>query len=646
MIMAKDNYMKALKQGQKSYKEALARGEYPYVQVLEEILSHTEVISEVDLGLIEIPAEHIKGTYTAGRRTAFSPDFMPLLSYTTEFGSKWSMLYDSLEREGMNEPIRAYEYMHRYYVLEGNKRVSVMKSLDAATIPGHVRRLIPQRTNDPENRVYYEFLDFYKRCPADFLVFTKEGSYHEFCRLAGKAEDERWSLDEQKDLRSSFMRFGSVYKKKREESGIRVRTGDAYLAYISILGYKECLSKMPSEIAEDLDRLFDEIRLLDKDDSVALVMEPEEAPKKGLFSRLFSDDESRKLNLAFIYDRTPDSSPWTYGHDLGRRHVEEVFGQDVTTRVYENVDPESGIDEALEQAIREGADVIFATTRLFMSACLKAAVLHPEVKILNCTLNASHRYIRTYYARMYEAKYLGGIIAGILSKDGRIGYLADYPIPMNIANVNAFALGVRSVCPDAKVHLQWSSEADADPAEYFRTQGITLISGQELAAPQSVSRDFGLYEILEDGSHQNLALPVYDWGILYCKLLENIREGGWDDTEKNAKNRALNYWWGMESDVIDLLLSSRIPHETKKLIEYLKLSIKNGSLSPFHGVIHTKGGDIGEDEDYNYTPEEIMNIHWLSDNIVGEIPAFERLNAAGKAIMTVQGRNREDREKE
>lgn len=642
--MAKEDYMKARRQGEKSYKDALARGEYPYIQVLEEILSHTEVISETDLGLIEIPAEDIAGTYTAGRRTAFAPDFMPLLSYSTEFAGKWSLLYDSLEKEGMKEPIKAYEYMHRYYVMEGNKRVSVMKTLGAVTIPGQVRRLIPHRTDDPENVVYYEFLNFYKHCPAEYLIFSRKGAYEEFTQLAGKDTDERWSAEEQRDLRASFMRFSLIYRKKQEETGVRVKTGDAYLAFVGIMGYQETLNMMPAEIEEGLAKIFDEIRLLERDDRVALVMEPEEAPKKSIFSRLLKDSE-RCLNLAFIYDRTPESSAWTYGHELGRRHVEDVFGDAVTTRVYEDVDPESGIDEALEQAVAEGADVIFATTRLFMSACLKAAVLHPEVKILNCTLNASHRYIRTYYARMYEAKFLGGVIAGIMSKDGRIGYLTDYPIPMNLANVNAFALGVRAVCPEGKVHLQWSSEENADPAEYFRTQGIHLISGHELAAPAAASRDFGLYEILEDGSHQNLAMPVYDWGILYCKLLDNIREGGWDDTEKNAKNRALNYWWGMESDVIDVLLSSRIPAETRQLIEFMKMSIKNGSLFPFHGVIRTKDGLIGKDENHIYTPEEIMNIHWLAENIVGRIPEINELTPAGKAIMTVQGRNRETEEK-
>ena len=639
--MSIDAYTKARRQGEKSYKDALARGEYPYIQVLEEIISHTEIITQVDLGLVEIPIEHIHGTYTAGRRTAFAPDFMPLLSNTTEFAAKWQTLYDSLEQEGLNEPIRAYEYLHRYYVMEGNKRVSVMKALDALTIPGTVRRLIPARTDEKENRVYFEFLDFYKCCPADYLVFTRLGAYQEFTRIAGKEEGEPWTPEEQQALRASFMRFSSIYRKKRQDASIHVRTGDAYLIYVSIMGYQESMDKMPSEIAEELDSIFDEITLLENEDTVELVMEPEEAPKKTFLMRLFGDSD-KILNLAFIYDHTPETSSWTYGHELGRMAVQDYFRDAVTTRTYIAADPEKDIDHVLEEAIADGADVIFATTRLFLSGCLKAAVAHPDVKIMVCTLNASHRYIRTYYARMYEAKFLSGILAGILSKDGKIGYLTDYPLPMNIANVNAFALGVRSVCPNGKVYLQWSSEEGADPESYFREAGIRMISGQELAAPASVNREFGLYEIMDDGSHMSLAMTVYDWGNLYCRLLENIREGMWDDAEKSAKSKALNYWWGMESDVIDLLISSRVPDEVQRLVEYLKTSIKNGSYSPFYGIIHTQEGDIGVDENYIYSPEEIMKIHWLCDNVVGRIPEVEELTPAGKAIMAVQGRNTEE----
>ena len=160
--MAREDYQKALKKGERSYARYLSEGKYPYLQVLEELLSHTDVVAEEDLGICSIPSEMIVGTFTAGRRTAFAPNFMPLLDEESEFAAKWQALYNAHLEEGIHDPIKCYEFMNRYYVLEGNKRVSVLKFCGAPSVQGNVTRIIPKRTDEPENRLYFEFLAFYK----------------------------------------------------------------------------------------------------------------------------------------------------------------------------------------------------------------------------------------------------------------------------------------------------------------------------------------------------------------------------------------------------------------------------------------------------------------------------------------------------
>ena len=135
--MSLNDYNKALRLGEKSYQEHLMHGTYPYLQVLEELLSHTDVVSEVPLGLVQIPIKLIAGTYAVGRRTAFAPNFMPLLNPGSEFAFKWSNLCDSHLAEGIRDPIKAYEFMNRFYVVEGNKRVSVLKYFDAVDHSRH-----------------------------------------------------------------------------------------------------------------------------------------------------------------------------------------------------------------------------------------------------------------------------------------------------------------------------------------------------------------------------------------------------------------------------------------------------------------------------------------------------------------------------
>ena len=152
-----EQYNKALKLGQKEYKARVVRGGYPYLQVLDEILDDSMVAGRVNLGVIEIPTDRSVGTKIEGRQNAFASNFMPLLEAGTEFAYKWGNLYKSQIEEGIRDPIRVYEYLNKYYVLEGNKRASVLKYLKSPVIQADVIRKIPRRSEEPEIRLYYEY---------------------------------------------------------------------------------------------------------------------------------------------------------------------------------------------------------------------------------------------------------------------------------------------------------------------------------------------------------------------------------------------------------------------------------------------------------------------------------------------------------
>ena len=110
-----DEYMKARKAGERTYKEKIAGGQFPFLPALDDILAESGTLSQQPLGLMEIPVELIAGTKTIARQNSFSPDFMPLLDADTEFAMKWSNLYQAQMREGFNTPIKVYEYLHRFY---------------------------------------------------------------------------------------------------------------------------------------------------------------------------------------------------------------------------------------------------------------------------------------------------------------------------------------------------------------------------------------------------------------------------------------------------------------------------------------------------------------------------------------------------
>ena len=158
-----EEYEKALKAGLKEAKERTAQGLNPNPEVLDEILPNIDEFTQQDVGLVEIPSERIVGIKSAGRISAFSASFLPLLASKTEFANKWqSLCGDHLEAEGIREPILCFEYLGKFYVQEGNKRVSVLRHFDAPRIPGNVKRIVPERSEEPRILAYFEFLEFYK----------------------------------------------------------------------------------------------------------------------------------------------------------------------------------------------------------------------------------------------------------------------------------------------------------------------------------------------------------------------------------------------------------------------------------------------------------------------------------------------------
>lgn len=631
--MAAQDYEKAYKLGKREYQIRMMQGKNPTLKVLDDILPQKGEYSEILLGLIQIPTEQIVGTKTVGRSTAFAANFMPILEIGTEFATKWANLSTSHEKEGIREPIKAYEYMNKFYVLEGNKRVSVMKYFDAATIPGTVIRLLPKRTEEKENKIYYEFVDFYEGSKINYIWFSEEGGFTKMLEAVGKKPGEEWTTEERGQFSSTYTRFLKEYKANGGDR-LSITPGDAFLAFVKIYGYKDLDDLSTTELKNLVTKTWEEFDLLGKKDVVDLKMQPSNE-KKPLLSVLLPKS-TPKQKIAFIYEKAPAVSAWLYAHELGRMHLEQTFSEEVSTMCYEYVTLET-IDDVLEKAIQEGCNLIFTTSPSFAQASVKAAIAHPTIRILNCSLNTSHRYIRTYYARMHEAKFLMGAIAGALAENNKIVYTEDYPIYGSIASINAFALGAKMINPRAKVYLEWTSQKDYDIHEMIRKIQPTCISGKDMVIPDQGTRYFGIYHMDED-IPRNIAMPLIHWGKFYEQLIRTIMDGTWkyDDSSASEK-KAINYWWGMSAGVVDVICSQNIPIGTKRLIELLKKVISSGEYSPFHGILYSQTGVVQSDPDRTLTPEEIVTMDWLAENVIGSIPKNWELKEQAKSVISQQG---------
>lgn len=634
--MSEEDYSRAQKLGKKEYQSRMMRGLQPTLEVLDDILPPKGSYSEVPLGLVQIPSDQIVGTRTDGRSNAFASNFMPILKQNSEFARKWATLSTSHLEEGIREPIKAYEYMNKFYVLEGNKRVSVAKYFDVDSIPGTVIRIVPKRTNEKENVIYYEYMDFYNVSKVNYLYMSKVGNFPKLQAALGKEQGEMWSDEDRENFSSVFYRSQMEYRARGGDK-LSITEGDAFLAFLGVYGYEELLEKTTSELNDLVGKTWEEFLLLEAEDVIDLKMDPTNE-KKPLLSRILPTSVSR-LKAAFIYAKTPASSAWTYAHELGRLYLEQAFPDEITTFYYDNATQEN-IDDYIEAAINCGSNIIFTTSPSFAQASVKAAIENPEVRILNCSLNTSHRYIRTYYARMHEAKFLMGALAGALTTNDKLAYVGDYPIYGSIANINAFAIGAKMVNPRAKVYLEWSSMKDIDIAERLKEIGAGCISGKDMVIPEESTREFGLYTL--DGEHtRSLAMPLWHWGKFYEQLIRTIMDGTWKYDDNSYEKKAINYWWGMSAGVIDVICSKNIPAETKRLMELLKQSIVSQQFSPFSGILYSQNGMVQGDPKQRLTPEEIITMDWLAENVVGIIPKTEDLQEQAKPVTLQQGVNKE-----
>lgn len=636
-------YEKAEKLGQKAYRAAVHNGCHPYLPVLDEILSVADIKGEVNLGLIQIPLDRVVGTSTVGRTYAFANNFMPILDMKTEFGAKWSTLCDAHMQEGIRDPIKVYEYLNYYYVIEGNKRVSVLKYFDAVSVPANVIRKVPKLTDDPEIRIYYEFMDFNKKTGVNFIWFSQEGSFHRILEITGTADREEWNEDEIRDFTSVYHLFSNAYEIKGGKKLENLTTGDALLIFLEIYGYDAAKNMTGEAFKENITKIWQEFFLKRNENPVDLSMNvPDEASKKPLLGFILNSEPTaaKPLKAAFIYDRDPSTSDWLYGHELGRNHLKDVFGEKINTLKITTAETEQDAIDAMEDLIqKQGTEVIFTTTSKLISASLKVAVKYPNVKILNCSLNTSHKYIRTYYARLYEAKFLCGMIAGALTETGKIGYLADYPIFGMTANINAFALGAKLVNPKVKVYLWWTTlnvkfTREEIYQSYYEEQ-IDYISDQDMITPKNASRLFGVYKLTE-GAPVNIAMPVYNWGVLYEKIIRIIINGAWKQTDTDA-SKAINYWWGLPSGVIDLIVSSKVPYETARLVNTIKKLITEERFSPFEGEIRAQNGEIKNQDGKCMQSGDIMKMDWLVDNVIGNIPVIDELEEGARPIVELKG---------
>lgn len=622
MQAAIEEYNQALRKGQKEYRERLMAGKNANPLVLDELLPENNDYPVVDVGLVEIPSERIVGVKSAGRVSAFTASFLPLLESKSEFGNKWINLCSAhLGDTGITDPILCYEYLGDFYVQEGNKRVSVLRYFDAPKIPGNVRRILPPQSEEPRIKAYYEFLDFYKASRLYAVQFRRPGDYARLTALLGKNSTEAWTDDERRIFRSYFHYFREAFAAQNTQMK-DILPEEALLMWLQLYPYQDLGRLTGAQLKKSIAALWEDV-VSTSEDSVKVQTKAEDESKGNIVSRIVSSFDT--LDVAFVHQLSPAKSTWVMSHEEGREHIEQIFGDRITVRSYYDANTPEQCEQLIEQAVADGAQVVFTTSPPLSRATLKAAVKYPKVRFLNCSVDQPYSSIRTYYGRIYEAKFITGAIAGAMAGDDRIGYITSYPIFGVPASINAFALGAQMTNPRAQIELRWSCLPGTPQADFF-ADGIRVISNRSVPTQNRMYLDFcsyGTYLMDDRGDLVPLGTPVWVWGKFYEFVIRSIFSGGWK--REKGVSTALNYWLGMDSGVIGLNLSDKLPEGVRQMAKLLHKGLEDGVIDPFLRRIVAQDGSVKNDGTRRFTPEQILHMDWLCENVIGSIPPFEEI---------------------
>lgn len=629
LLEAKEEYLRALKLGQKEYKDA---GQ-AHPAVLDEILEDDSTNAVVTLGTVDIPIDRIVGTKSGGRIGAFSPSFLPLLQPDTEFAAKWEILCAAhLSDEGIRDPIICYEYMGSFYVQEGNKRVSVLRYFGAPAITAIVHRVMPHPSDEPLVKAYYEFLDFYQATKMYDIQFRQPGDYGKLLSFLGKTLSDPWSEEERRHFRSLFWYFRETFRQLGGDK-LDLLPGEGLLLWLRVYPFSDLGTLSAVELRKTMGALWENMISLSQDDPVQVQTEPSQE-KTGLLNKLLPIGMDH-VHVAFIHPRDLSSSTWVSGHEEGARYLQDTLGERVTVHSYFHADSQEQAELLLDEAVENGAQVVFTTTPQLGRATLKAAVKYPKVRFLNCSVDAPYSSVRTYYSRIFEGKFITGAIAGAMSDNNSIGYVGSYPIFGVPASINAFALGAQLTNPRAKIELRWSCMA-GQPVADFIAKGVQVISNRDVPTPNKMYLtycDYGTYMVGDGGTLIPLGSPVWMWGKFYEQVVSSVLNGTWE----SAKGQAVNYWWGMDSGVIDVTLSDALPEGVRFLARMLRQGLRKGTVDPFNRRIIAQDGSVKNPGGRGFTPEELLHMDWLCENVEGSIPSFDQVQPFAQAMVRELG---------
>ena len=330
------------------------------------------------------------------------------------------------------------------------------------------------------------------------------------------------------------------------------------------------------------------------------------------------------LKVAFVYVGPVDNAGWTHSHDQGRKYLEEQLGDKVETSYVESVAEGADAERVITRLAREGNKLIFTTSFGYMNPTLKVAKKFPDVKFEHASGYKRAKNVGTYFNRVYEGRYLTGMVAGMMTKSNLLGYVASFPIPEVIRGINAFTLGARSVNPKAEVKVVWVSSwydpgKESEAANTMINMGVDVITQHtDSGGPIGAAERKGIYAI---GYHSDMSVyskkahltaTEHNWGPHYVTKAQAVLDGTWQSED---------VWGGLSDNALDLSTHHKgTPMHVRVLVDHAKNLITMGKLHPFAGPINNQSGKLKVPAGKAMSDGEMLGMKWYVEGVQGKMP--------------------------
>lgn len=346
---------------------------------------------------------------------------------------------------------------------------------------------------------------------------------------------------------------------------------------------------------------------------------PAAAPKTAQEPAAAATAPARELQVGFVYVSPVGDVGWSWAHDQARKAIAEMPG--VRTSFVESVPEGADAERVIQNMARKGFDLIFTTSFGYMDSTLKVAEQFPGITFMHCAGYKTAPNMSAYFGRMYQARYLTGMVAGAMTRSNILGYVAAFPIPEVIRGINAYTLGVRAVNPKAEVRVVWTKTWYDPATEKEAARGLldvgadVIAQHQDSPGPQEAAQERGVFSVgynadmrhFAPGSH--LTAAVWNWAPFYTDVVEKVRTGAW-------KSGA--FWPGMETGIVNIApYGAMVPQEVRARVDARKAEIVTGAYKVFAGPVMDQSGGVRVAEGQVLSDQDMLGMTWFVEGVVG-----------------------------